>query len=447
MATFKGGKTWWADFSVNGHRFRQSLGTRDWREALAREKELIAQAREGKLSVASESFARLPFPEALDTHLQERAAQLSAMSLRSQTTHAKPLREHFAAVPVARITTESVLTYIRARKENRISNVTVNMEIGILRRVLKRARRWSLVSDTVPHLPERRDVGRALTPDQKARLLRLAAARLEWDNVRLAATLALNTTMRACELRGLQWRDVGFIERILAIRRSKTEAGERVIPLNADAWAGILELRERIKLFYGTEPQPDWYVFPSGEGQGPKMGAATVRPDPTRPMNTWRTAWRSLTRAIECLQCGQLQALGEMCANEDCKADIHRLRSPLHGLRFHDLRHHAITGLAESLASDQTIMSIAGHVSPKMLAHYSHVRLEAKRQAPDALARGALRGSYGTNDVTISQPKRVQLLQPVEKYGGDDETRTRELCRGILRIECSGRSLCQSQKS
>ena len=31
-------------------------------------------------------------------------------------------------------------------------------------------------------------------------------------------------------------------------------------------------------------------------------------------------------------------------------------------------------------------MAIAGHVSPKMLAHYSHVRLDAKRKALAALA-------------------------------------------------------------
>jgi len=35
------------------------------------------------------------------------------------------------------------------------------------------------------------------------------------------------------------------------------------------------------------------------------------------------------------------------------------------GLRFHDLRHTAITDLAESQTSDQTIMAIAGHVSPE----------------------------------------------------------------------------------
>lgn len=73
--------------------------------------------------------------------------------------------------------------------------------------------------------------------------------------------------------------------------------------------------------------------------------------------------------------------------------------------RFHDLRHHAITELAESQASDSTVMAIAGHVSQKMLAHYSHVRLQAKRTALDSLstkqaeraASGGEAGGYDTN--------------------------------------------------
>lgn len=36
--------------------------------------------------------------------------------------------------------------------------------------------------------------------------------------------------------------------------------------------------------------------------------------------------------------------------------------------------HTCITKLAESQATDMTIMSIAGHVSKKMLERYSHIR-------------------------------------------------------------------------
>jgi hypothetical protein len=65
-------------------------------------------------------------------------------------------------------------------------------------------------------------------------------------------------------------------------------------------------------------------------------------------------------------------------------------------LRPHDLRHHAITKLAESSeASEQTIMSIAGHVSREMLEHYSHIRQEAKRRAVESLITSQSRHNKG----------------------------------------------------
>ena len=62
-----------------------------------------------------------------------------------------------------------------------------------------------------------------------------------------------------------------------------------------------------------------------------------------------------------------------------------RAAEPFRGLRFHDLRHLAITKLAESEASDQTIMALAGHMDRSMLEHYSHIRAAAKRKAVEAI--------------------------------------------------------------
>ena len=85
-------------------------------------------------------------------------------------------------------------------------------------------------------------------------------------------------------------------------------------------------------------------------------------------------------------------------------------------LRFHDMRHHAITELAESQANDSIIREIAGHVSPKMLAHYSHVRMETKRKVLDSLSGGGSGGSYDTkhdtNQQPIEAPKKVGGLRP-----------------------------------
>jgi integrase len=55
--------------------------------------------------------------------------------------------------------------------------------------------------------------------------------------------------------------------------------------------------------------------------------------------------------------------------------------------RWHDHRHTMITDLAENGAGDQTIMDIAGHVSKNMLKHYSHIRMEAKREALESIVK------------------------------------------------------------
>lgn len=54
MSLFRRGKWWWTDFSVNGVRYRQPIRdengfrTRDWREALSREKDLISVGQGGQ---------------------------------------------------------------------------------------------------------------------------------------------------------------------------------------------------------------------------------------------------------------------------------------------------------------------------------------------------------------------------------------------------------------
>jgi len=207
----------------------------------------------------------------------------------------------------------------------------------------------------------------------------------------------------------------------LIIRRSKTRAGERVIPLNANARSAIMKLRGRAQMLFGSELHPDWHVFPRAEGYS--------KPDPAQPMSGWRSAWRRLTRAVNCPACGELQNPGMVCQNVQCRADLQQVKSSTAGLRFHDLRHHAITELAESQASDRTIMSIAGHVSQRMLAHYSHVRIEAKRKALDVLAVGCKSAGYDTKYDTKAQSSAKPFSQVIEKNGGDDGTRTRGLCR------------------
>jgi hypothetical protein len=54
--------------------------------------------------------------------------------------------------------------------------------------------------------------GRESSAGWKVKLLRIEAGRPEWRVARYAAILALNPTMRCCELKGLRWRDVNLLD-------------------------------------------------------------------------------------------------------------------------------------------------------------------------------------------------------------------------------------------
>lgn len=362
MSLWKRGDWYWSDFTVNGERFRVPLGTKDRRAACQLEKERIAEAREGKITAKAPALARSKLSEAIAPYLSTRQGFIVESSIRSERDRLNQVSARLGDLPLRRITPENIEAYIVHRRQVGVSNRTINMEIGALRRLLKKARLWHRFSDDIKPLPQKSEVGRAMSREEKTRLLKVAASRPEWRIVRVAMILALNTTMRGCEIRGLRWRDVNFLDRELTVRRSKTETGQRAIPLNADAMACILELRETTKALFGDNISLDWYVFPHCEG--------LTDFDPTQPMCGWRSAWRSLRAAA---------------ANGDPEKGIPPMPS-LARLRFHDLRHHAITELAESETSELTIMALAGHVSKKMLEHYSHIRREAKRRAVEVLS-------------------------------------------------------------
>ena len=393
MKLFKRSKTWWADFAVNGQRFRVSLdvpatakGTRPPAEATNAAHEKLTQAKGGYLSTKSRNFARLAFTEAADKYLTSRRLELQKSSITKETQSLVKLKEFFGPTRLNKISAEQILNFREWRTATCGSSL-VNMEVGVLRRILKRAKLWHSMADDIKPLKEPPTIGRALSPAEKASLLEAAALKPEWETAYYAATLALNTTMRGCEIRGLRWSDIDLLADTLAIHKSKTEAGVRIIPLTPAAFEVLVQLRTRAEMFGTVEPQH--YVFARFKPVGRFHGREIVEHrmlsfDPTTPLGSWKKAWSKLTA-----------------------------KAGLPGLRFHDLRHHSITELAESGASEQTIKAIAGHVSQRMLDRYSHIRLEAKRTALEALSRGG----YGTSNDTKSGQEQPLFSQVIDSIG------------------------------
>lgn len=68
-------------------------------------------------------------------------------------------------------------------------------------------------------------VGQALTDEEQQRLFAAAQSRPDWIFAYVATALSFYSGMRACEIKGLQWKHVDFERARIQIRRSKTPAG------------------------------------------------------------------------------------------------------------------------------------------------------------------------------------------------------------------------------
>ena len=161
MAIFKRGKTWWGDFSVNGQRYRNSLRTKDWREAQARQKELITRASQGKLAPSSQQLGRLPFSQAADRYLEHRRVEVSGCTWQTDVDKMKPLRKFFAGMRLSQINCDFIRTYQAKRHASGRHPRTINHEVKLLLRLLRRGK---IQIPDVKLLPVQRSPIRILSP-------------------------------------------------------------------------------------------------------------------------------------------------------------------------------------------------------------------------------------------------------------------------------------------
>jgi integrase len=363
MGVYKRGDTYWYKFLFQGQLIRESARTNS--KTVAREAE---RARRRDLELAINRISRRE-----QTPLFSVAAEnwLKTKRVRSRFTelhyrhYVDMLCRHFGKRLVCDINVEDISALQALRQNEGLSGRSVNAETGVLRQILKHHNLWALMSDRVRFLRERRDVGRAISEEDEAKLL--AAIRGSRSPSLLPLfVVSIDSGLRASELRNLRRRDLhlawaeGVIQSgEIVVSHSKTEGGAgRTVPLTRRSCA---ELTLWLSRFEGA--QSDSHIFPKHQVgfAGHQRRPCLYNIDLTRPMAEWNSAWEAARRA----------------AGVD--------------YRWHDLRHTFISRLAENpRVSEQTITALAGHVSKRMLERYSHIRAQAKRDAISMLeaARG-----------------------------------------------------------
>ena len=126
---------------------------------------------------------------------------------------------------------------------------------------------------------------------------------------------ALETGMRRGDILALEWKFVNF-DKLLALLPMTKNGASREVPLSSKA-AHILE---------GQITSPNHTPFPVND-------------------NAFRLAWDRL-----------------------------RTRARITDLKFHNLRHEAISRFFETGLSIAEVASISGHKDPKMLFRYTHLK-------------------------------------------------------------------------
>lgn len=373
---------WYYTLNVKGTRRFFSTRTANYQKARKVRADAEKLQSEGRLPG---DLSKQKFEVALREVLDGRKPHLAENTIRLEKERSGPLLRHFSGLRVSQISAPAIATYQAARAKE-VSPRTVNLETKILRYVLKAAKVWApIAEDFKPLKEDRRGPGRALEESQEKLLFEVARSRPGWDVAFYAAMVAANTTMRGCEVKGLRLADVNLVDREVTIRRSKTDTGVRSIPLNDGALWAFARLLERAGALGASEPEH--HLFPRFVYRETKTAGHGTGYDPARPQKTWRTAWRALVKETA-RRAGREAARQALESGRGLRAAIaawKRASAPLTGLRFHDLRHTCITKLAESEASDATIMALAGHLSHAMMEHYSHIRGAAKRKAVEAI--------------------------------------------------------------
>ena len=394
----KGSRVWVLDFVFHSQRVRESTGMTSKTRAKEVYDKRRQSLRDGTAGIRRQSrpdllsTAAAEWQQAKQTNWSPKMRDIAKCSL----AHLLPIMGKRLLVDVE---AADITKYQTARLAEGASNRTANIEVGLLRQILRKHGAWDRIKADVEMLKEREDCGRALTAEEERLLLHecgQSRSRLLLPFV----TLALETGARYNTIRGLQWRDLNFADRYLQFGHDKTKAGTgRKVPLNPRAL-------EMLKFWASTFPdrKPEHYVFPlekchqSGTDETFGFtGPVVYDTDPSQPIGDVKVAWEGAKRRTRrhCPNCksGILADKPKPdagCVCTECEAELQELPAGLVSVRFHDLRHSAVSRMVAARVPLPIIAKIVGWSAgtmAKMVARYGHFALDELRSAMETISR------------------------------------------------------------
>ncbi|MDE1715773.1 site-specific integrase [Chromobacterium amazonense] len=249
------------------------------------------------------------------------------------------LRSSITDRPAAEIETEDYIEYGRMRQAEGASPATVFQDVSAIHTALIHAKtNWKMSLDINPlnsAITQLRSAGvigksrqrdRRPTEDELLRILKWLNDRQHRQNGHIPhcdiVRFAVATCMRLAEIGRIRWADLDETKRLILVRERKDPSNkytnDQWLPLLGEAW-DIVQAQPRI----------DERIFPY-------------------QMKSVSAAWE-----------------------RGCKA------LGIHGLRFHDLRHHGVSLLFEQGLAIQEVALVSGHKTWTNLKRYTNLRPES----------------------------------------------------------------------
>jgi integrase len=349
---YKRGKVYWIHYSIGGVQHRESARTHNKTLALR----LLEKRRQ-------EVFEGCFFPGKKNSNLTmeglrklwlEHASQ--KRSIDDDRQRFETIIEHFGpSTAIASLTLSDIdrfrdaLSKRTTRMNKPMTPATVNRHLGILRSALRLAQNndyfLRLRSLRFSLLRENNERDRICTEEEYQKLIDAASPKL-----RLAIVLGYYTAMRLGEIVNLDWKQIDLTSKMIRLESSDTKTGKpRRVPLDSTV---IEELK----------------MYP-----------------------------RSIV--------GRL--FGET-SRDTISSTFHKLckHVGVDSLRFHDLRHTALTNLRRAGVDVFVLQAISGHKTLKMLGRYQTVTDDDLRKAVEGLERennkkGARNDQHGGGTRTL----------------------------------------------
>lgn len=336
--------TWKAIIRKNGwpttiKTFRTKRDAQDW--ARRTEDEMVRG-----VYINRADASQLLLRKALDRYLQDVSSTKKPSTYAAEQHKAKALKAALGNYSLAALNPSLIAGYRDQRLATGKSTNTVRLELALLSHLFTIAiKEWQLglIYNPVMNIrkpPPGQGRNRRLSNEEERILL---TACDEYSNPMLGwiVRTALFTGMRAGEITSLRRNQIDLIHRVVRLTNTKNGSA-RTVPLSRKALSVM-----KAALEYPVRPFDTDLIFWGEPGR-----------DGKRRAYEFRMAWKKIIKEMQ-----------------------------ITNLRFHDLRHEAVSRLVESGLGDQEVAAISGHKSMQMLKRYTHLRAEDLVARLDQLMR------------------------------------------------------------